>query len=390
MFGMLVVEDELIERRVILHLLGQRENELNVFETNSGPKALDILRREHIDILLTDIQMPMMDGFTLAEEARKLLPELSIIFFTCHDDFSYIKRALGMKAVNYILKPVDPAEFHATLTEVIERLRSRQTRLAADRVQGLAAQNHMLHMLLNGTELRHLEKRYPQMDFTFADRLCRMILIRCADDGALKNYLSSGNIMLDLPEGSHVLSPESGRAVVLLPISEGFDTLPADIRRRFEACTNVPCSTSECAFVPSPDDMAAVYEEISEKAAFESSAGCLRDSSAAHSLHAVRQYIHHHYNDDLSLEVLAAEAHVSKGYLSRLFAAEYGCGLSKYIKNIRMEKAKEFLRSSSLHVNEIAARVGYSTDSYFCKSFVREFGMTPEQYRNQAAEGKDA
>ena len=48
MFGMLVVEDELIERRVILHLLGQRENELNVFETNSGPKALDILRREHI------------------------------------------------------------------------------------------------------------------------------------------------------------------------------------------------------------------------------------------------------------------------------------------------------------------------------------------------------
>ena len=53
----------------------------------------------------------------------------------------------------------------------------------------------------------------------------------------------------------------------------------------------------------------------------------------------------------------------------------------QYIKNLRMEKARELLTSTNMKISEICERVGYSNLSYFCRSFRNEYGMTPEQYR---------
>lgn len=97
----------------------------------------------------------------------------------------------------------------------------------------------------------------------------------------------------------------------------------------------------------------------------------------------VKQYIHNHYNEDLSLEILAAKVFLTPRYLSALFIEENDCGINRYIKNVRMEKAKELLLNTNLSVNDIAQKVGYSNLSYFCKSFSEVFGTTPKKYRDQ-------
>ncbi len=99
----------------------------------------------------------------------------------------------------------------------------------------------------------------------------------------------------------------------------------------------------------------------------------------------VKQYIHKHYGEDLSLDILAKEVYLTPHYLSALFIEETGCGINRYIKNVRMEKAKDLLLHTNLKINDICRQVGYSNLSYFCKSFAEEFGTTPNNYRNSTS-----
>ena len=67
MYRVLVVDDEKIEREGIKFLLSREEGEFEISEAFNGRQALEILRNEEIDILLTDIKMPHMDGLELAK-----------------------------------------------------------------------------------------------------------------------------------------------------------------------------------------------------------------------------------------------------------------------------------------------------------------------------------
>ena len=103
--------------------------------------------------------------------------------------------------------------------------------------------------------------------------------------------------------------------------------------------------------------------------------------SSKHAIHIVKQYIHKHYGKDLSLNLLADQVFFTPRYLSSLFIEETGGGINKYIKNLRMEKAKDMLINTNMKINDICKKVGYSNVSYFCKSFQEDFGTTPEKYR---------
>lgn len=103
--------------------------------------------------------------------------------------------------------------------------------------------------------------------------------------------------------------------------------------------------------------------------------------SPSHTIAIVEQYIQEHYGQALSLDILAERVYLTPHYLSSIFIQEKGIGISKYIKTLRMEKARELLRDTNMKINEISEKVGYSSLSYFCRSFRNEYGVTPEQYR---------
>ncbi|BFH14377.1 AraC family transcriptional regulator [Paenibacillus melissococcoides] len=104
----------------------------------------------------------------------------------------------------------------------------------------------------------------------------------------------------------------------------------------------------------------------------------------------ITKYIEEHYADDLSLDGLAAKVYLSPHYLSSMFKKNMGCGLNKYIKNVRMQKAKELLTSTHLKVSDISSAVGYRDVSYFCQNYRDFYGRTPEKYRQFMAAGERA
>ena len=122
MITILIVDDERLERNGIKFLLKQEQGEFEVLEACNGKDALGVLQSKRVDILLSDIKMPYMDGLELAAQARGLYPELPIVIFSGYNDFSFAREALRYGVSDYVLKPVDPQEFHKTLEKVLHNI----------------------------------------------------------------------------------------------------------------------------------------------------------------------------------------------------------------------------------------------------------------------------
>ncbi|MDD6800777.1 MAG: response regulator [Firmicutes bacterium] len=100
----------------------------------------------------------------------------------------------------------------------------------------------------------------------------------------------------------------------------------------------------------------------------------------------ITRYLQEHLAEDLSLTVLADEFHLNPQYISQLFKSEIGVNFLSYLTNIRMEKAKKLLLSTSLPIADVADQAGYGDYRVFTKVFKKSEGITPSQYRRDFLE----
>ena len=95
------------------------------------------------------------------------------------------------------------------------------------------------------------------------------------------------------------------------------------------------------------------------------------------------RYIHSHFSQDISVPELAEMEHLTENYYRSLFIRCTGSTPVKYIRLIRLARARELLAETALSVGEIAENVGYEDASYFSRVFRHHTGMTPERYRSE-------
>jgi two-component system response regulator YesN len=114
--------------------------------------------------------------------------------------------------------------------------------------------------------------------------------------------------------------------------------------------------------------------------------GKRRESKHA-SLERVLDYIEERYGQDLSLQGLAELVELHPAYLSLLFKEQLGISYSKYLTNLRIEKAKALLREGE-RVHEVYRRVGYLNQRHFADVFKRTVGISPGHYREAHSSGR--
>ena len=100
----------------------------------------------------------------------------------------------------------------------------------------------------------------------------------------------------------------------------------------------------------------------------------------------ITRYMQEHLAEEISLSVLADEFHLSAQYVSQLFKNEIGVNFLAYLTNIRMEKAKNLLLSTSLSIADISEQCGYADYRVFTKVFKKAEGITPSRYRRDFLE----
>ncbi len=96
-------------------------------------------------------------------------------------------------------------------------------------------------------------------------------------------------------------------------------------------------------------------------------------------------FIEENYQRDLSLSKVAGAVHLSIWYLCHLFKAETGETPARYLKMVRMRRARALLENSLLSIKEVMNKVGMADQSHFAKDFKRVYGLTPSEFRASLA-----
>lgn len=94
----------------------------NIFLAYDGKEALDILEREEIDIMFSDVKMPILDGFELIEKVRQMNSVPEIVLITGYAEFEYVQKAINSGIAGYILKPIDEKLFWELLRKAVDRV----------------------------------------------------------------------------------------------------------------------------------------------------------------------------------------------------------------------------------------------------------------------------
>ena len=92
-------------------------------------------------------------------------------------------------------------------------------------------------------------------------------------------------------------------------------------------------------------------------------------------------FIKDNYKSNISLEDVADACYINKYYLSHQFSKFKGMSVGRYLLNLKIEEAKRLLETTNLSVNEISERSGFNDPNYFSRSFKKETGLSPLQYR---------
>ena len=127
MYKVVIVDDEQWIRKwldkMVRTLCGEAEV-AGVFA--DSVMALDYIKREPVDIVITDIRMPVISGLEMMEQAQKAGCHAKFIVVSGYSEFEYVKKAMQLDAVDYLLKPLEKADLKQQLEKAIERIKQEQ------------------------------------------------------------------------------------------------------------------------------------------------------------------------------------------------------------------------------------------------------------------------
>lgn len=158
MYNVLIVDDETIIRERVSQLVQDISLDCNVFQASNGIEAVEIICSVQIDIILADIKMPLCDGIEMLEKLSALGYSGQIVIISGFDDYTFVRKAMKLGAIDYIMKPIVASEFRAVFNDCISKIQNSRyinNFYSADKVKKimelLFAQQRMVSQLINNT-----------------------------------------------------------------------------------------------------------------------------------------------------------------------------------------------------------------------------------------------
>ncbi len=197
MYRVMIADDERIERLALRKTLSKHMAEVcEIYEASNGREAVRIYEEHKIQIVILDIEMPGMNGIQAAEEIRQRDPECCIIFITAFDAFDYARKAIRVRAMEYLVKPYEEEEFLNVMEEAV-RLTQKRTAGQKERPARREAAGEMLSegmeentVLSEEQEEEEGQGRLAAVSHRIADYICRHYMedISMQDAARAMNY----------------------------------------------------------------------------------------------------------------------------------------------------------------------------------------------------------
>lgn len=392
MIKILFVDDDAIARRSIGNRIDWTTHGWELCHTaKDGVEALDYMREHQPDVILSDIKMPVMDGIQMAIIAKDYYPNVKFIFLSGYKDFEYAKQALNLNAVDYLTKPILAENLIGAL-EKAEKLLHSDYKINKLLNEGYPLiKRHYISKLMYNNFLEADDATFKAFDINLDQGLgiTAFIDLKFNNEEPPKDLdIQLQPLCTELGEehpGSFFLPLEDGQIFLIYTAS---NTPSKDIfyEKVNYLQENISCRLNQRFQCSSIFLYGTIFNTLNQMYLSYQAAQNERGNQISNLLREVKHYIETHYQQSsITLLQTARQFHISHCYLTSLYKDKYGINLYDYLIQVRMEKASELLKNTSLKSYEIAERVGYNNSQYFSISFKKYYNCTVTEYRAAAS-----
>lgn len=443
MYNILVVDDELLICKGLAGLLGTSGLDIDhVFTAVSGYEALDYLKMENIDLLITDIQMNAMSGLELMQQAKLIKPWVQAIVISAHETFQYAQIAMRLGARDYIIKPIDSVQLldsvrHVLLhmdrpvqeqEELISSLRSH-FKMDEPMPKQMEVLNQIISACGNDCEMA-ISLGKQKFGISLHGPYFALIKIRMdyssggtgkpieGKDAGLIQYAAL-NIACELldKEWDYYAFYSSTRDISIIiqwneeqyggessAVKAGqLEMIGRSLHFNIQKFLGFPCVIGVSMILKGQEFLHELNNQVDKAISWskqmkdhfvfaysdfiwgqhmENPTEADLDEQNNLIVERAYAYIQENYTQKgLTLNEVAQKNHVSPNYLSYLFKKYKGINLWDYVIKLRMEESRRLILHTDLRNYEIAERVGYGSPEHFSKIFKKYFGVSPSEIK---------
>ncbi|MBO4909983.1 MAG: response regulator [Lachnospiraceae bacterium] len=408
-----LADDEIVVREGIRESFPWDETPYTlVGEAPDGEMALPMIRDTNPDIVITDIKMPFMDGIELCRILRAQMPWIGIIVLSGYDEFEYARQCIQLGVREYLVKPINSENLREVLDKVskqisderkaIEHAASLRSRIGSDEQLVKAKLIASLYSEEAAAEDSHsVLKHLHSMG-------CNVIAPFYAVVDAAYQPVSEGQaIVFDLAEGSggvmHATSSRTGSVLLVMgdtaeDAEERAYAFAASLVRELERAGGSDIRVGIGEIVDNPEDILKSFksarhirhilvDRAEEKATIlgtREMGDVSEESGTPEVISEAKLYMSQHFTDpNLMLQDVAKAVGMSNSRFSTVFSQQTGQTFTEYLIYLRLNKAREMLKTTNIKSSQIARESGYNDSHYFSYIFKKNVGMTPSEYRGQ-------
>lgn len=325
-------------------------------EAYDGVGALEKLTEKSFDLAITDIRMPGMDGLKFLSKLKARNLDICLMIISTYNDFEYAQQGIRIGVFDYIMKPID------------------------DNILSNALKRVKMHL----DEKKHLEKRRKEeKQMLFEDNL--RFFYPTSQERKLIDLMISGNY--------EVIDEAASTCLDLFnltnqdPVKTGILLEKMLLKIREEINKGFPWlgTLEKIAFNGTLSHIESI-DDIKEK--FLSCINTMMEIIRKYELHhpdsvvgKTCRYVMEHVEENIKLDDIANEVHISRDYIGKLFKQKTGSNFIDYVTKVKMEHAKYLLGTGEYKNYEVSEKLGYSSSDYFCRLFKSYTGHTPIEFR---------
>lgn len=383
-----------------------------VGEAPDGEMALPIIRDTNPDIVITDIRMPFMDGLELCRTLRSQMPWIGIIVLSGYDEFEYARQCIRLGVREYLLKPINAEKLKEVLDKVsaqileerktLEHAASLRARMESDdkfikeKLIGLfyndeAADEDVPNALkqLSAMGCNINAPFYAVVDAAFSPE-------RKGQEAASELAYGSGGVM-------YASASRTGSRLLVLgsTVEEAEERAYAFASSLVRELERLECGSIRVGIGDMVDSPEKIYnsfktarhirhliaERMDENAIILGAREMGEvdgDKKVSSVISDAKLFMLEHFTDpNLMLQDVAKEVGMSNSRFSTVFSQQTGQTFTEYLMYLRLNKAKELLRTTDIKNTQIAGEAGYNDAHYFSYIFKKNTGITPTEYRSQ-------
>ncbi|NHN29909.1 response regulator transcription factor [Paenibacillus agricola] len=386
MFSILVVDDEPNVRQPMCRLLASMEGVEMVLEAEDGLRAMTLLKKHEVQLVITDIRMPAADGLQLASHIRIHYPQVDVYVLTGHAEFEYALQAVQHQVTEYLLKPLSKDKLKEVHAAAYLKYRQRREVRQVSEIRDQALLEKRVHDLLHDVPLPTFDEfLIPPHDaiklisFSTKD-------LRSLGEASVRYFIRGCAHEAFSKLGTAVVCMED-RLITIVLFSEqadkgAWERQVTETAGWMEEKLRLPVKTGFGGCVKDIKDLSLMYIRSMISLGFTELS---RSLGAAETIvpivRALLAYVHKEYTGGGQLADFAHIHQINANYLSNLFHQEIGLTYSQYLTQYRLSEAKRLLRETHLKMYEICERVGYKDPAYFSRIFKMVEGMAPNDYR---------